>query len=436
MGASLLQRRIAIGGATGFLGSYLCAWFLREGWEVVAVARDCREQGADARVRRSVSEIPDFRELPLDRLQVLGWDLPDGPVPEKAGSLLAGTPFINTIASLKHGEHHRAEILHTNVEGTRRLLEGLVACGSGKLLHMSTAFVCGQTAGELREREAVLDPAAFNNLYEESKAQAERLLLAQSDLPVDILRPSIIVGSSRTGWAKNFTGYYALYAVLRSALEQVRAAFGGRSIDYLPLRLPGVPCACTDIVPVDYVAELTGRLVQADLEGRVPEGAGRILHIVSSQVRRTSAFFLDAAQRHLGFTGAQFVPPSLISNAHPLERWCASRLRFNNAYTVRDYRFRDDCVKQRLDGRLPVGLDADAVVMDRINDFFARSLAASAAAESPRMEPEKVSFLAKKLSEHPEFTRRNEIDRRPTAAARPDTAAASAGADRDSTLLW
>jgi nucleoside-diphosphate-sugar epimerase len=431
-----LQRRIAIGGATGFLGSYLCAWFLREGWEVVAVARDCREQGADGRVRRALTEIPDFRELPLERLQVLGWDLPDGPLPERARSLLAGAPFVNTIASLKHGEHHRAEILHTNVEGTRRLLEGLVSCRAGKLHHMSTAFVCGQASGELREREAVLEPAAFNNLYEESKAQAERLLLAQSDLAVDLLRPSIIVGSSRTGWAKNFTGYYALYAVLRAALEQTRAAFGGRSIDYLPLRLPGVPCACTDIVPVDYVAELTGRLVQADVEGRVPEGAGRILHLVSSQMRRTTAFFLESAQRHLVFTGAQFVPPSLISDPHPLERWCASRLRFNNAYTVRDYRFRDDCVKQRLGGRLPVGLDADAVVMDRINDFFARSLAASGAAEAPRMEPEKVAFLTKRLAEHPEFARRNEIERRLPASARPETADAAPAADRDSTLTW
>ncbi|MBI4870847.1 MAG: SDR family oxidoreductase, partial [Candidatus Riflebacteria bacterium] len=305
-----------------------------------------------------------------------------------------------------------AEILETNVVGTRRLLEGLIACGVSRLYHISTAFVCGQSSGEILER--VVDPqkTQFNNLYEESKARAESLLLAQSDLPVDVLRPSIIVGSTVTGWAHNFTGYYTLYNVLRAALQEVRSAFAGRTLDYLPIRLPGVPCACTDVVPVDYVASVTARLVESDAAGTVPPSVThRIFHVVG-RVRRTTAFFLDAAQAHLGFSGARFVPPSLISDPHPLERWCASRLRFNNAYTVRDYRFRDDAVRLALGDRMPAGPEVDAAALGRINRVVEQHLAAST--QAPARDSQRPAGLAERLAADPEFVRRNGIDPRRT----------------------
>ncbi|MBI4870846.1 MAG: SDR family oxidoreductase, partial [Candidatus Riflebacteria bacterium] len=99
------MRRVAIGGATGFVGAYLAAWFLHQGYEVLALARRDGTGDAEQRVRRVVSGVPDFGDLPLQRLRVLSCDLPDGWVPHEAEPLLRGVPFVNTIASIKHGEH-------------------------------------------------------------------------------------------------------------------------------------------------------------------------------------------------------------------------------------------------------------------------------------------------------------------------------------------
>ena len=51
----------------------------------------------------------------------------------------------------------------------------------------------------------------FHNAYEETKYQAELLVRrAQSELPATVLRPSIVVGDSRTGEIDRFDGPYAL----------------------------------------------------------------------------------------------------------------------------------------------------------------------------------------------------------------------------------
>ncbi|MBI3890631.1 MAG: SDR family oxidoreductase, partial [Candidatus Wallbacteria bacterium] len=146
-----MQRRVAIGGATGFLGAYLCAWFLNEGFEVVAFARGRDNGEAGRRVRDILAGIPDFGPLHLDRLRTFAFDLAGVDVVLPAGCELKGVPFVNTIASLKHGEQHRAEIMQVNVEGTRRLLDLLRGAGVSRLCHVSTAFVCGAADGDVRE---------------------------------------------------------------------------------------------------------------------------------------------------------------------------------------------------------------------------------------------------------------------------------------------
>jgi thioester reductase-like protein len=150
-----------------------------------------------------------------------------------------------------------------NVEGTRSVLELCAQVpGLERLVHFSTAFVSGRRAGVVLEEELEAGQA-FHNAYEESKYQAERLVQrARGHLPVTVLRPSLVIGDSRTGEIDRFEGPYALALALANAPVAV------------PLPLPEDPLAPLNVVPIDFVTEA------ALVIGQHPAAAGRTVHLV------------------------------------------------------------------------------------------------------------------------------------------------------------
>src|SRR4029450_8977820 len=81
----------------------------------------------------------------------------------------------------------------------------------------------------------------LRNSYERSKFEAEQLLRRHTDrLPMQIFRPSIIVGEQASGWTMSFNVLYSpLKAFVRGALPAI----------------PADRDAPVDVVPVDYVAD-------------------------------------------------------------------------------------------------------------------------------------------------------------------------------------
>jgi thioester reductase-like protein len=149
-----------------------------------------------------------------------------------------------------------------NVEGTRTMLE---LCHQARrlerLVHFSTAFVSGTRTGVVLEEE--LDAGQeFHNPYEASKYQAERLVReASGEIPVTVLRPSLIIGDSRTGEIDRFDGPYSLALVLASAPVSV------------PLPVPEDPKAPLNVVPIDFVLDA------ALVVGLHPAATGRTVHL-------------------------------------------------------------------------------------------------------------------------------------------------------------
>jgi long-chain acyl-CoA synthetase len=128
-----------------------------------------------------------------------------------------------------------------NVEGTRRILALARRCGRlERLAYVSTAYVGGRHRGAFGADD--LDRGQrFRNPYEQSKQEAEVLVRAAGDeLPVQVFRPSIVVGDRRTGWTSSFN---VLYQPLRAFSRGMYAV------------LPGRMKAPVDVVPVDYVAD-------------------------------------------------------------------------------------------------------------------------------------------------------------------------------------
>jgi long-chain acyl-CoA synthetase len=137
-----------------------------------------------------------------------------------------------------------AESRQINVDGTRRMVELGELCarrgGLDSFVHVSTAYVAGSHTGSFTEADLEFGQG-FRNAYERTKFEAERLLRARGwGLPVQIVRPSIVVGDSSTGWTPAFN---VLYGPLK--------AFSRGAYPAIPARRS----APVDVVPVDYVAD-------------------------------------------------------------------------------------------------------------------------------------------------------------------------------------
>jgi nucleoside-diphosphate-sugar epimerase len=166
------------------------------------------------------------------------------------------------LAARTHGAE-RAELRRVNVEGTRNVLDlAQAARRLRRLNHFSTAWVSGDRVGVILEDELATGQR-FRSAYEETKFQAELLVRrAQADVPATILRPSIVVGDSRTGEIDRFEGPYALAILLVASPLAV------------PLPLPGDAVAPLNVVPVDFVVDAAIAI------GESPAGAGRTVHVV------------------------------------------------------------------------------------------------------------------------------------------------------------
>lgn len=135
-----------------------------------------------------------------------------------------------------------ALIATTNVSGVRHVTEFAAAAGA-PLYHVSTAFVASSQRSGM---------SSAGLAYADSKRAGEEVVRT-AGIPHVVLRPSIVIGDSRTGAIARFQGiYYVASAVLNGALPVV--PFGA---DWL-----------TDVVPQDHVADVLVDLLERDVRER------------------------------------------------------------------------------------------------------------------------------------------------------------------------
>ena len=192
------MNHLLITGATGFMGRVTVQTLLDEfsGLHVYAVVRPPKGGNPEDRPElAAVAVHPRLHLLAGDVVHPglgLSGDLPDQI--DTCIHLAASTAFKKSL---------RGETFRINLDGTRNLLEFLVEnYPVVKLYHVSTAYVCGYGNGRSPEALFSAPEKGFLNPYEESKHAAEHLIAA-SGLDWTILRPSIIVGHSETGWAES-----------------------------------------------------------------------------------------------------------------------------------------------------------------------------------------------------------------------------------------
>jgi long-chain acyl-CoA synthetase len=236
-------------GATGFLGMELLARYLeRTDRPVYALVRAHDDAEAQARLRETVRRIVDAPGRFDHRLLAIRGDVAQPGLGIARSTRLAlaesVTEIVHAAASVSF-TLPLAEAREINVEGTRRMLELADMCmrhgGLRRFSHVSTAYVAGTATGTFGEDDIDLGQD-FRNSYERTKWEAEQLVRTHTErLPLQIFRPSIVVGEQETGWTAAFNVIYA----------PLRAYATGAA---LPL-IPGRRSAPVDVVPVDYVAD-------------------------------------------------------------------------------------------------------------------------------------------------------------------------------------
>lgn len=323
-------RSIVLTGATGFLGAFLMAGLLEQNYRITVLGRAskdtslierlsvlCRWFGIEARDRLMSIEA-DFsnKRLGLDD-DTYSW------LCANAGKV------IHCASDTSFSERNRLRIMKTNVQNISALLEFVADTNIEKFYYISSAYASGVHEGVCLENPVT--NSNFTNVYEESKAKAENIILSACEdigVPLAILRPSIVFGHSKTGAALKFN---ALYYVVKSMMlirdifiKDIREQGGERSKKWgfnldnngilnMPLNICLPVKGFINLIPVDYFVEASLRIVEdSGLEG--------IYHITSDKPQEITTL-VNYVEKFLNIRGIRLIldPSSRKAEQNPAE---------------------------------------------------------------------------------------------------------------------
>jgi long-chain acyl-CoA synthetase len=296
---------VLLTGATGFVGMELLVRYLeRTDRRVYALVRGADDREVAARVKRTLRSLFGAGHPYAKRVVAVCGDITrpglglgrgrDG-LAERVSEIVHGAASVSFELEL---EAMRA----INVEGTRRMLQFAERCqgrgGLRRMSYISTAYVAGEHEGLFSEDDLDVGQR-FRNAYEQSKFEAERLIAgSRTQVPVTVLRPSIVVGERGSGWTASFN---VLYWPLRAF---ARGAY---------LALPARHEAPVDVVPVDYVADAIFALSQA------PEAEGATFHLTAGAQASSVGELVDLATTRFERRAPRLVAPGVYRRVvHPL----------------------------------------------------------------------------------------------------------------------
>jgi nucleoside-diphosphate-sugar epimerase len=308
-------RVFALTGATGFLGSHLMDALIRKGRSPMILGR--RREGMsladrvaallawfDVEDRGALVETAEVDLLePRRGLERHQYDALCGKVSE----------IIHCASDTRFSERSRREATESNVHALPGIIR-LAKDSRARYFHyVSTAYVSGPGPAP----EAPIVSRTFSNVYEETKAEAERQVAARCSLqatPFTIVRPSIVYGDSVTGRSNRFNALHyhvrALGLIRDIYLNDISQRGGrkSREIDihldadgilHLPLRIFLVRRGHVNLIPVDYFVAVMLSVLESPR-------SGRIYHI-TSDAPRTTEELAAYCERFLGIRGIEMV---------------------------------------------------------------------------------------------------------------------------------
>jgi nucleoside-diphosphate-sugar epimerase len=306
--------RILITGATGFLGSHLAVELLRRGYQVIILARPEKNVTAVERVHRLFDWFG-VGTADFGNLLVIEGHLEDTSL---GLNLQVRTDLAERVDEIIHcasatffSERRRASVEKANVANLKNILAFAAGSRCSFFHYISTAYAAGKRTG--RCPEEILETREFTNVYEETKHIAERLTrecCEEKGIRLNIYRPSIVYGNSRSGKTFRFNAvYYPLRTVslLKEVFEKDIRGNGGKraralgiSIDeegtmHLPIRVEALEGGGINLIPVDFFIHAFMSIMEDAMEGG-------IFHIVNPRPKPIQEI-TEYAQRFMRLKG-------------------------------------------------------------------------------------------------------------------------------------
>ncbi|MBN1698999.1 MAG: SDR family oxidoreductase [Spirochaetales bacterium] len=327
-GTDKKKKTFFLTGATGFLGGFLCAELLQRGYRVIVLIRPSGRKSAFKRFESLLRFHNLANSTALQYRVVEGWlDQPCfGLTGNHYHSLARETDqIIHCAADTSFSERKREGVFKTNVFSLNRILEYARIAQVDFFHHISTAYSAGCHNGRVPEK--LHAPGRFNNVYEESKCRGEHIVTdfcGHYHIPLNIFRPSIVYGHSRTGKCLRFNAlYFPIKALcfLGNMYEADIAEHGGTRAGeigvkkesdgtlFLPLRIIGRETGRINIIPIDFFADAVATII-------LDADKGGIFHIVDSR-SRTLRELVSFVRKYFHFSGIEVVD---IDNKTKVER--------------------------------------------------------------------------------------------------------------------
>jgi len=157
--------------------------------------------------------------------------------------------------------------------------------------HVSTVYVAGKRTGTFEE--TLVETKTFHNVYEETKYRGERYVMEtflKEGIRVNIYRPSIVYGNSKTGRSTRFNAVYypiKMALFLKDTYQKDITHRGGEKARqmgvrvekdgavYLPIRMENENGGAINLIPINFFTDAFIALLEECLESD-------IFHIVSN----------------------------------------------------------------------------------------------------------------------------------------------------------
>lgn len=224
------------------------------------------------------------RQIDRERVDLCAGDVTHasfGLAPREIQSLSESVTDIYHCAGIYHIGIAKQQVEEINIRATRLALSSARKFRRlERFNHYSSAFVAGNREGIILEEE-LEQGQEFRNTFERTRFTAEMdVRRAQSELPISVFRPGLVVGDSRTGEIDRLDGPYLF-------IQSV-----SRNPERLPALLPSAGSFPFNVVPVDFVIDAMHAIsLKSTSEGKT-------FHLVDpAPVSEASAFRL--LKRHI-----------------------------------------------------------------------------------------------------------------------------------------
>jgi len=260
-----MSQTILITGFPGFLAGQLIRQLRQQGAAIHALVLPAMRQAAEQQAAE-ISRQDGLPDLALVEGDITAPDL--GLTAEAAETLAASVTQVFHLAAIYDLAVAEALAEKVNVAGTRHVLDFCERVAQlERLVYFSTCYVAGRRGGTILESELETGQR-FRNFYESTKYAAEVEVRSRMErIPTVIIRPSVVVGDSRSGVTIKYDGPYFVMAMF--------ARWERRGIGFLRCLLPDFGWVPTtlNVAPVDFIIEATVALADE------PEATGRTFQL-------------------------------------------------------------------------------------------------------------------------------------------------------------